>query len=54
MGKIIITAGFEKLPKVQYITQSGYTGEILDVFHRWNDKNRPFKSNKQIKSYILL
>ena len=54
MGKIIITAGFEKLPKVQYITQSGYTGEILDVFHRWNDKNRPFKSNKQFKSYILL
>ena len=26
LGKIIIAKGFEKLPKVQYITQSGHTG----------------------------
>ena len=26
LGKIIITTGFEKLPKVQIIAQSGHTG----------------------------
>ena len=28
LGKIIITTGFEKLPKGQYITQSGHTDLI--------------------------
>ena len=26
LGKLIVANGFEKLPKVQYITQSGHTG----------------------------
>ena len=26
LGKLIIAKGFQKLPKVQYIAQSGHTG----------------------------
>ena len=29
LGKIIVTIGFEWLPKVQKIAQSGHTGAIL-------------------------
>ena len=29
MGKIIVATGFEWLPKVQKIAQSGHTGSIL-------------------------
>ena len=27
LGKIIVATGFEKLPKVEYISQSGHTGQ---------------------------
>ena len=42
LGKIIVATGFEKLPKVQYIAQSGHTVEphpnptLADLF--WTDK----------------
>ena len=29
LGKLIVTKGFKKLPKVQYIAQSGHTGYAL-------------------------
>ena len=28
LGKIIVDTGFEKLPKVQYIAQSGHTAQV--------------------------
>ena len=31
-GKLIVEIGFEKLPKVQKITQSGHTGRRVDIF----------------------
>ena len=37
LGKIIVAYGFEKLPKVQWITQSGYTAvpppKLVFIFH---------------------
>ena len=30
LGKLIVTKSFEKLPKVQYIAQSGHTGKNLE------------------------
>ena len=29
LGKLIVAAGFEKLPKVQLIAKSGHTGKLL-------------------------
>ena len=29
LGKLIVATGFEKLPKVQKITQSGHTGSFV-------------------------
>ena len=31
LGKIIVATGFEKLPKVQYIAQSGHTGSNTNL-----------------------
>ena len=28
LGKLIVATGFEKLPKVQYITKSGHTASM--------------------------
>ena len=32
LSKIIVATGFEKLPKVQYIAQSGHTGYATLIF----------------------
>ena len=29
LGKLIVAPGFEKLPKVQYIAQSGHTDSVV-------------------------
>ena len=34
LGKLIVAKGFEKLPKVQKIAQSGHTVAPVDCFHR--------------------
>ena len=33
LGKLIVAKGFEKLPKVQYIAQSGHTVPDLKIPH---------------------
>ena len=37
LGKFIIAKGFEKLPKVQYITQSGHTENYPDSIKTLNE-----------------
>ena len=36
LGKLIVAKGFEKLPKVELIAQSGHTGRyVKDTWHQW-------------------
>ena len=40
LGKTIVPAGFEKLPKVKYIAQSGHTGWQVKNMHMVIDDSR--------------
>ena len=46
LGKLIVATGFEKLPKIQYIAQSGHTDRF------WPKQSCP-KYNKKLGRYNL-
>ena len=37
LGKIIVVTGFEWLPKVQKIAQSGHTAHVIELNYIWQN-----------------
>ena len=37
LGKIIVATGFEWLPKVQKIAQSGHTAHVIELNYIWQN-----------------
>ena len=54
LGKLIVAKGFQKLPKVQKIAQSGHTGWRLKLKSSFLKRDRVEKNFRRVGTLYLL